>query len=266
MTKTVEVEEVKAHMSRRYPKIAMSMGPLVATFPQGCEYTAQYDDSITSEALHDFHLSRTQFLYNSCAKSPPDILAFETIGCIAEAEAVARAMTAAHTCYLPYWVSLQCRDEGHLASGEGVELAVLGILRECTTHNLVAIGVNCVDIMLVSALVKSVRDTINSFFTSARPDQRRTANPVHVVAYPNSGEHIIDKTWSWPANKPLPPSGWAAVVHNTHARLIGGCCRVGPAHIRALRDKISRSVIGPSDTQLVSPHTHNNVRHYMTPP
>lgn len=254
MRKTAKGEEVEVHVNRRYPKIAMSMGPLIATLPQGSEYTAQYDDSVTPDTLRDFHLSRTKFLYNSCGETPPDILAFETIGCVAEAEAIARAMTAPETRNFPYWVSLQCRDDGHLASGEDIEPAILGILRECITHNVVAIGINCIDIMLVSTLVKSVRRTIDSFFTLANADQHRSEWPVQVIAYPNSGEHLIGKTWSWPADKPLPPSGWAAVVHNTKAHLVGGCCRIGLTHIRALHDKVSRSLIDSIETKQSNPH------------
>lgn len=239
--KTEEGGETEPNVNRRYPKVALTMGPLIATFSDGSEYTPKYDDSVTPDTLYDFHLSRTLFLYNACGETPADILAFETIGCVAEAEAISRAMSAPKTRNLPYWVGLQCRDDGHLASGEDMESAILGILRESITHNVVAIGVNCVDIVNINSLVESVQKTINSFFAHANADQHRSVGPVHVVAYPNSGEQFVDKVWCWPTSKQLTPSGWAAAVHHTRARIVGGCCRIGLAHIRALHDKVSLS-------------------------
>ena len=56
----------------------------------------------------------------------------------------------------------------------------------------------------------------------------RTGKPV--VAYPNSGEawDAAGRRWTGsPAVDALPAGAWVA----DGARLIGGCCRVGPGHI-----------------------------------
>jgi S-methylmethionine-dependent homocysteine/selenocysteine methylase len=60
-----------------------------------------------------------------------------------------------------------------------------------------------------------------------------------VVAYPNSGERWDPASRRWvgaPALDDLPLTQWVA----DGARLIGGCCRVMPAHISQMASTFSR--------------------------
>ncbi len=61
-----------------------------------------------------------------------------------------------------------------------------------------------------------------------------------VIAYPNSGEidNVEDNSWSGTA-EPLDYAAAAEEWVAAGARIVGGCCRTAPAHIRALRDAIS---------------------------
>lgn len=59
-----------------------------------------------------------------------------------------------------------------------------------------------------------------------------------VVAYPNSGEEWNARTRGWHGSASGPAGlarGWLA----DGARLVGGCCRVGPAQIAALAAELT---------------------------
>jgi len=85
---------------------------------------------------------------------------------------------------------------------------------------VVAVGVNCVPPSLIPdsiTLIKGVTD---------RP----------VVVYPNSGERYDATTRSWFGIADAVDFGAAAKEwHSLGARVIGGCCRTGPAHVTAIR-------------------------------
>ena len=70
----------------------------------------------------------------------------------------------------------------------------------------------------------------------------RKATGKPVVAYPNSGERwdASARAWTGPVTfRSEDVKEWIS----TGARLVGGCCRVGPTAIRAIRDAIA-SLIG----------------------
>jgi len=59
------------------------------------------------------------------------------------------------------------------------------------------------------------------------------------VAYPNSGEtyHVEDNSWSGtvtPGDCAEAARAWV----DAGAKIVGGCCRMGPEHIRAIRDAL----------------------------
>jgi homocysteine S-methyltransferase len=85
---------------------------------------------------------------------------------------------------------------------------------------VVAVGVNCTAPSHVEGLLRAAAAV--------------TAKPL--VAYPNSGEAYdgAAKVWrglSDPADWGARGRAWRAAG----ARLVGGCCRTGPDHVRALR-------------------------------
>jgi homocysteine S-methyltransferase len=84
------------------------------------------------------------------------------------------------------------------------------------------VGVNCIDPADAYALVPSASAS--------------TGKPV--VVYPNSGERwdAAARAWIGPATyRPEDVKDWIS----SGARLVGGCCRVGPAEIRKIRDLVS---------------------------
>ena len=159
--------------------------------------------------LIDFHGPRLDVLAHSGA----DVLACETIPCLAEAEALVHLL--ADYPDMPAWLSFSCRDERHVCHGE--------TLAECVAvaegaANIVAVGVNCTAPRFVAPLLRSLAG--------------RTSK--HLLAYPNSGETWDAGGWCWRGGADA-VSDWAAAARewrHAGARLLGGCCRTTPATIR----------------------------------
>lgn len=178
---------------------AASVGPYGAALADGSEYTGDYGDV----DLERWHAERFAILDSSDA----DWLACETIPSFAEAQALARLLDRK-----PAWFSFSCRDGRHICDGTPI--------RECAAfldglEKVMAIGVNCTAPHFVTSLIEEVK--------------RGTDKPV--VAYPNSGERWVDGHWT---GEPEGFAGLAQEWFDAGARLIGGCCRTGPEHIRRL--------------------------------
>jgi homocysteine S-methyltransferase len=150
---------------------------------------------------------------NGCACCGPDLLACETIPDIAEVGALADLVGEAAA---PAWLALSCADGGHLRDGTPVEDAAA---IADATPGFVAVGVNCTAPEHVEELVARIAAT--------------TAKPV--VVYPNSGEGWDPGTGRWlPATGPDVDAATARRWVAAGARLVGGCCRVGPGRIAEL--------------------------------
>lgn len=238
-------------MTRRIPRLALSLGPLSAVLADCNEYSTPYSNDITSEQFIAFHQTRAvQFK----AASGADILAFETIGYEAEAIAIVKSMAHPKLQGVPFWLSLRCKDESHLAYGESLECAVAAILSACfanPSNSLVALGINCVDVAITASLVSTVSEQIRVFMNGCTCPWR-----IDVLAYPNNGQIWVDGGWAWSPSfgmkTPLSTADWADIVKNCGARLIGGCCRTGPDHISALSQNRGRHDINtsPEDVEI----------------
>lgn len=199
-----------AQVGRDRPLIAASVGPYGAMLGDGSEYRGGY--ALGDAELAAFHRRRLETLADAGA----DLLAIETIPSLREALVLAELLgeypgTVA-------WLSFSCRDGAHTAEGQPIAAAVAALEPYA---QIVAVGVNCTAPGFMVPLLEHMRAA--------------TAKPL--LVYPNSGE-IYDahaKVWNGQ------PAGmtWARAAslwNQAGARLIGGCCRTGPAEIRALRD------------------------------
>jgi homocysteine S-methyltransferase len=193
--------------------IAASLGPYGSALHNGAEYHGNY--KISFDELVAFHARRIAVL----AESKADLIAFETVPSLEEARAIVAALK-------PYpeisaWVAFTCRDRAHVAHGEAISecAAVLD-----SVPQIVAMGVNCTAPGLVAALVRELKAA--------------TAKPI--VVYPNSGE-LWDagrRCWSGVVD----PAGFGALAAewaHAGAKIIGGCCRTGPEHVRAICKTLS---------------------------
>jgi len=191
------------------PLIAASIGPYGAALADGSEYHGQYDISDTE--LTAFHAKRLQLLDNTSA----DILACETIPSFQEAKVLHELLISVTT---PAWVSFSCKDGQHLNDGSLIEQAA----RLFAEHpQVLAIGINCTAPQYINELLGRIRAVV--------------ANKALIV-YPNSGEkyQASDKSWhgsTSPEAVGETAAGWVA----SGASIIGGCCRMGPEHIKQMR-------------------------------
>jgi len=196
--------------TRRRPLVAASVGPYGAMLADGSEYRGGYD--LDEAALMDFHRPRLRVLADAGA----DLLACETLPCLAEARALARLLDE-----LPgtsAWISFSCRDGTHNSQGEAFGACVAAL---DGFERVSAIGINCTAPQHVAELVATAR--------------AHTGKPI--VVYPNAGESYDAITKQWLAGAhgehrafELQAMDWA----HAGARLIGGCCRTTPADIAAL--------------------------------
>lgn len=184
--------------------VAASVGPYGAALADGSEYRGDY--GLTVNELRAWHRPRLQIL----AESGADLLALETIPCLAEVEALLAEISE-----LPIsaWLSMTCAA-GRTRAGESAED---GFAMAGGVDQIVGVGINCVDSIEASDLVSTAVES------SRKP----------AVVYPNSGEswNATQRTWGGTATfGPEHAAVWVAAG----ARLVGGCCRVGPTAIRQL--------------------------------
>jgi homocysteine S-methyltransferase len=191
--------------------VAASIGCYGAALADGSEFTGAYD--VGEAALMDHHQPQLEALVDAA----PDLIAFETIPRLDEALACARLLeSAAGACG---WISVTCRDERSTRHGEPIEDVVRALDR---FERVAAIGVNCTHPAHVEGLLRRARE--------------HTSKPL--IVYPSSGETWRDRRWQGsrdPGGLAREARAWTAAG----ARVIGGCCRITPAHIAALRAALS---------------------------
>jgi len=187
--------------------VAGSVGPYGAMLADGSEYTGAYVADVEVRELRAFHRPRMAVL----AEAGADVLACETVPAAAEAEAL---LTEAADLGVPVWLSLTTvlGDDGVVRTRRG-EPAADVFAMAAGVDEVVAVGVNCTDPAGVPAAIGAAR-------AAGKP----------VVVYPNSGEGWDAAARRWTGSPGLPDDavrGWL----DAGARLVGGCCRVGPAAI-----------------------------------
>src|SRR6266568_2637768 len=199
--------------------VAASLGPYGAALHNGAEYHGNYTCSHAD--LVDFHRSRIEVLASAKGRQVPDLFAFETLPSLAEAEAIAEAL--APWSHLAAWFTFTCRDQQLVVHGE--------LLRECAAAaacfpQTVAIGINCTQPALISALI----------------DELRAASSKPIVIYPNSGEGWDADARCWTGSSdPADFGKMAAEWFAAGAQIVGGCCRTRPAHIRQVAEAARRA-------------------------
>ncbi|WP_438484521.1 homocysteine S-methyltransferase [Streptomyces sp. S186] len=190
--------------------VAASAGPYGAMLADGSEYRGRYGLSV--EALERFHRPRLEVL----AAARPDVLALETVPDADEARALLRAVRGLGVpAYLSYSIAGD-RTRAGQPLAEAFALAA-------DADEVIAVGVNCC----------TPDDADRAVALAARV----TGKPV--VVYPNSGESWDATARAWrgsPAFTADRVAGWVAAG----ARLIGGCCRVGPDAIAELATALGR--------------------------
>jgi homocysteine S-methyltransferase len=188
--------------------IAASLGPYGAMLHNGAEYHGNYDCSFAE--LVGFHRQRIAVL----AETNADFLAFESIPSLQEAQAILAALQ-------PFpgagaYLSFTCRDDAHTSHGERLQ-ACAELLD--TQPQVIGVGVNCTPPALIGSLITELA--------------RATSKPI--IVYPNSGERWDAEHRCWSGEGQIQEFGeLARRWRDAGALWIGGCCRTGPEHVRAV--------------------------------
>jgi homocysteine S-methyltransferase len=193
--------------------VAASVGPYGAISHDGAEYRGDYGLSV--DELVDFHARRFRVL----AESGADLLACETIPLLDEARALAQLLDRHPDARA--WMTFTSSDGVHTSHGEP--------LTECArlldrVSGVLAVGVNCVKPEVVGEAIQALR----------------AGTRKAIVVYPNSGEVWDAQTRQWRgacSHRSL--ADLAPQWVSGGAKLIGGCCRIGPREIAALDKTLS---------------------------
>lgn len=202
--RSVELARAAAEGAAAPVWVAASVGPYGAMLADGSEYRGRY--GLTVRELERFHRPRIEAL----AAAGPDALALETVPDMVEAEALLRAVEG---CGVPVWLSYTVAGE-RTRAGQGLAEA-FGLV--AGNDQVLAVGVNCCEPADAARAVEIAAGA--------------TGKPV--VVYPNSGEEWDAGARAWHGTGSFDPErmrDWPAAG----ARLIGGCCRVGPDRVAAL--------------------------------
>ncbi|WP_245771603.1 homocysteine S-methyltransferase [Actinacidiphila guanduensis] len=184
--------------------VAASVGPYGAMLADGSEYRGRYGLSVRE--LARFHRLRIEAL----AEAGPDVLALETVPDVDEAEAM---LAAAEGTGLPVWLSYTIEGRRTRAGQPLEDAFALAAGRD----EVVAVGVNCCAPGDAAEAVRLAKEVSGKA----------------VVAYPNSGERWDAQAGRWAGDAAFDPES-VADWRESGARLVGGCCRVGPAGIAGI--------------------------------
>ncbi|NNF33704.1 MAG: homocysteine S-methyltransferase [Saprospiraceae bacterium] len=197
------------------PLVAASLGPYGAFLADGSEYRGDYD--ITDDLLAAFHRERIQLMESERI----DLYAFETVPSYQEAKVLSELLSKTQ---VPAWVSFSCKDDGHINDGTPIADCI-SLFKDHPT--VFALGVNCTPPKYISGLIQKMKD--------ARSGKK-------ILVYPNSGEVYDPGTKTWLGlSEPLHFMKMAREWIELGAEMIGGCCRIGPEHIRELRQMVEKS-------------------------
>jgi homocysteine S-methyltransferase len=222
LLQSVEIaDEARARYAAESPRpvaLAASLGPYGAALHNGAEYHGCYD--IDDDALAAFHAERLAVLADTNA----DLIAFETVPSLPEAEAIIRAL--AQFPRLGAWISFTSPDATHVAHGELLQTCAEFLAK---VPQIVAVGINCTAPHLILPLLAAAQAGLHG--------------KKSVIVYPNSGETWEAATRTWHGEDNASRFGtMAGSWFAAGAQAVGGCCRTRPAHIAAVA-QASRSII-----------------------
>ncbi|KAF7187306.1 Homocysteine S-methyltransferase [Pseudocercospora fuligena] len=215
------------HGSPKTRLIAGSVGPYGAFLADGSEYRGDYQRTL--DEFKDFHRSRIETLIEAGV----DLLALETMPNMAEIQALLELLQTEFP-HAIAWLSCSMKGAAHLSDGTPWQ-NVLDLVNEHQAR-IVSFGINCVPLHETTDALEQIK--------------RFTDLPL--ICYPNSGEVWESATHTWHGSQPdallAEHSGKSKAASQlaadfdswtkAGARLVGGCCRTGPAFIAAIHNHL----------------------------
>lgn len=151
--------------------IAGSCGPYGAFLHDRSEYTGVYDKTVSKDLLKKWHKPRIDALVDAGV----DILAFETIPCEIEAQAIVELLHDYPN--TKAWMSFSCNPEGkYIVDGSDFNSVALACWKNAIPGQIIAVGLNCITPSVVTSFFQGINEAKAPF--------------VPLIVYPNSGEVI----------------------------------------------------------------------------
>ena len=204
-----------------------SIGPYGACLADGSEYSGGYLDEIPRNALREWHEARLIRLSDAGVS----LFALETMPSFKEVEVILDVLQK-----LPgvkCWITFQCANETETAKGEKIREVILKLSQTLAwkSGKIAAVGVNCVEPKLVTAILKEMKAA-------------KVENELPFVVYPNSGEKWDAKNKKWiQRNEDQDILSEIGDWIRLGARIIGGCCRVQPQTIKRIKHKVASEML-----------------------
>lgn len=208
-------------VENRHPIIAGSCGPYGASLYDGSEYNGAYGKTTSRNVIIEWHKSRI----NTLVDAGINLLAFETIPCYQEAEALIELLKEYPN--VKAWLSFSClAGTQNIVDGSNFQEVVLRCYRKALPGQIVAVGVNCVAPKDVTPLLKNINTgSANEF--------------IPLIAYPNSGEIYSAEKGSWIKDESCASfEGLISEWLELGIQYLGGCCRMYPENIKSIRKQV----------------------------
>eukprot|EP01038_Epipyxis_sp_PR26KG_P005628 gene5628-7772_t len=210
--------------------VASSIGCYGAHLADGSEYHGEYGKSLSY--LMNWHEQKLNYV----ALQNPNIIACETIPCKMEAIALTKLIANSSSQFCS-WISLACKSETLLNSGESIEDTLRAIEddveyqleKENGNFDKLMIGVNCTDPIYVEEIINLMKENIKSTRV--------------LVAYPNRGCVWNDESKSYVEESGFSDDQFAECAKcwlDAGARIIGGCCCTTPLTISKVKSSLAQ--------------------------
>ncbi|XP_044008298.1 homocysteine S-methyltransferase 1-like [Aphidius gifuensis] len=201
------------------PLVAGSCGPYGAFLHDRSEYTGSYHKNVSKDLLKNWHKSRVDALVDGGV----DILAFETIPCELEAQAIVELLKDYPN--TKAWISFSCSSDGKsIVDGSNFKTVACYCYESSIPGQIIAVGINCIAPSIVSSFFKDINGTDKSF--------------VPLIVYPNSGETwTLETQWQKTGNEPS-INDFVDEWLDLGVRFIGSCCRTYAEDITSIKKKV----------------------------
>ena len=225
--------------------IAGSIGCFGASLHDGSEYTGNYGKYMNYSVLYHYHKEKMFALlakfdksgelmdYNATGLLPQliDLFACETIPNMVEIEVLCDLIFK--TTLFPSWITMACKNDTQLNSGESVSNAIDLICKYCIEFKktygknnmhmpIVGIGFNCTHPKYISNLIEIAKKCLKKF---------ELWQEIAIVVYPNTGEQWDGTKHEWIQGTKMTDKQFAKFSvqwYELGAKVIGGCCRTTP--------------------------------------
>ena len=266
------------HQLRERPLVAASIGSFGALMARGQEYTGDYA-GVDLKEVEDMQRERIRLVANVPGV---DLLLLETLPNMEELQALLTASLPDACPSQPVVLSLSTGDGHHMRDGTPLSVAFAFILdhaatsptlsfpqspRPCPTSSppspsIIGLGVNCCSPQHAESAMHIARGCVvarwKELTEAASPSSSLPSLPL-VWLYPNSGEEWDGVVKGWSGRSELEGEGCSQMVvrwYESGARVVGGCCRTGPAFIHQLRRVLLSREDDDEQHQPHAPHIH----------